>query len=412
MLLNMKIIKSILFYLIAGLFISCANDDDQTSIPKTNLLATIDFTELNANAIPSMIFANDEQGKLIAQINTNSSQEIFELNVEDGYAGSKFTLNYYYDYSSSDEKYITTYYEVPVGIPITYKSNVFNMSNEIKFNFDLTTTSNYQVNIFGLRQQMIDQTDDNLGNLSRTYVYDPNASARKIFIKLHYIDDTGSRRFFYKWVENYKATTEYNFTRSDFNEVSLISPTINDEADDYSSIDLFGKVGTFNCNLYDSLTGNFYNVTEGFDSYSIKYNGGYSDNVAQEESFSTISIPNNITITRPSWDFNYGAVDNSIQTTSQGDFSYVILRTAHENPADNRNWSLFMPSTAQNHKIPELPTTIATYYEHHFDDTSSFDQHYASMILNSTSINYSDLIFNIVNDGFNLEERKKLIKYF
>ena len=410
MLLNMKTIKSILFYLIAGLFISCANDDDQTDLVST--LATFDYTDSSSNAIPDIIFANDLNGQLIAQINTNNLPGIYELKPEQGYASSTFNLSFYSEHSSGTEKNLGSYYDVPVNISIKPTQYNYTYSNQIKLNFNLSGTTNYLVNIYGLRSQFVDQTDDGLGMVSHTYNYDPQNSANKLFIKLRYTDGTGTQRYFYRWTEGYQSTDEITYELSDFAEVTLANPTLNDEANDYSGFDLYASLNGINCNLKAFGSSDYYNITEGFDNYVVRYYGGYTDDFAHEKMIASSTYPENITVTRPNWNINY-SVDNDILTTeTTGQYSLLFLRTSYENTSEDLNWNIAFPPQSKSYAIPELPIALETDFGQHFSNGSPFDQHYAPMTLYNNYSNYNNLVTDLINESIDYEGDEKFVKYF
>ena len=406
----MKTIKLIIFYLIIGLYISCSNDDDHTDLVSN--LATFDYTDSSPNAIPDIIFANDLEGKLIAQINTNGIPDIYELKPEEGLSLSSLTLSFYSESSSGSEKNLLSYYDVPVNTLIKPSEYNINYSNQLKLNFNLSGTTNYVVSIYGLRRQFVDQTDNGLGMVSHTYNYDPQNSANKLFIRLRYTDASGTQRYFYKWIEGYQSTSEITYELSDFVEATLTSPVLNDEANDYSGFDLYGSLNGINCNLKAFGASDYYNIAEGFDNYVVRYYGGYTDDFAHEKMIASSSYPENIMVTRPNWNINYSVNNDILTTETTGEYSLLFLRTSYENTSEDLNWNIAFPPQSKSYTIPELPVALESDFGQHFSNGLPFDQHYAPMTLYENYSDYNNLVTDLINESIDYEEGERLIKYF
>ncbi|RZS99226.1 hypothetical protein [Aquimarina brevivitae] len=406
----MKTIKFILVVLLIQLIISCSNDDQ--GVRGTNVLTTFDFTAVDPNQIPDVIFANDQNGNLIAELSLGGVPDVYQLTSDELYLAGNFTLSLFNESSSGTEKSLSTFYQVPVGQTLQIPESNYQYDGELKLNFDLSGTTNHQVNVYGLRRQFIDQSDDGAGQFSYTFAYNEEASANRLFIKLRYTEIGGMTRYAHLWVNDYTSSNEYFYTIPDFAETLLNRPTLNDEADDYSGFDLYGVLNGFNCNLYDPVTRDFYTVTEGFDNYLIRYYGGYTDDYTHQKRIVTNTFPENITTIRPNWDMNYSFVNNALAIEVNGQFSLLTLRTSYENTPNDINWDLYAPPVSGTYNLPELPSSLSADYQNHFNSGNPFDQDYAPMSHFTAYPNYNNLIINYLSNRTEHDGDERLIKYF
>ena len=320
----------VLFYLFTHLFSSCSGDDDTNTIiniyPNQEIvLATFDYTNLNVNSLPNMLIANNADGELLASIETNKTPGVYTLTAK-GYSASNFMLTTLLE--TDRYKSLSTIKNVPVGSKGTAPDRSLTANGTLKVILNLT--SDIQVNSFfvdGLRgiSESTNDIDPSTGTITRTYAYNKEASASKLFLRIQYKTSTTPEIFAYKWLENYKETDDITIALEDFTIASSIPIVVNDEADSY----FISALGVYENDYKVNLRGNSserLQITTGIEEYLITYEGEYS-NSNHRKTLRSSTFPDNISITRPDWDFNYNSTSENLQLQTSGNFLFTNIYT-------------------------------------------------------------------------------------
>ncbi|TPN85379.1 hypothetical protein [Aquimarina algicola] len=390
----------LLFYASIGLLLSCSNDDDATNPivdpDQEIVLATFDYSNLNVNSLPNMIFANNAEGELLASIETNKIPGVYTLTAK-GYASNSFMLTTLLE--TDRYKSLSTIKNVSVGSEGTATDRSFTSNGTLKVTLSLT--SDIQMNSFfinGLRgiSESTNDIDPSTGTITRTFAYNKEASASKLFLKIEYRTSTTPTTFAYKWLENYKETDDVIVTLDDFTMASSTPITVDDEAD-FSSVRV---LGVYENNYKVNLRGSFserLQITTGFDEYIVSYDGEYPNSNHSKTSRSS-TVPDNISITRPDWDFNYTSTSENLQLQPSGDylFSNIYTEIKIEDGKD-LEWFITIPNNEdKTFIVPQLPESLSGF-ENYFEDTSKFDSHSVDLIDLANGSDYEDYIKNLID---------------
>ncbi|WP_109438031.1 hypothetical protein [Aquimarina sp. AU119] len=404
------IVYTLLFCLSISTFLSCSSDDNNPGIDLNQeiVLATFDYSNLSVNSLPNMIIANDANGELLTSIETNKIPGVYELTAK-GYSASSFMLTTLLE--TDRYKSLSTIKNVPVGSKGTAPNRSLTSNGTLKVTLSLT--SDIQVNSFfidGLRgiSDSTNDIDPSSGTITRTFAYNKEASASKLFFKIEYRTSTTPATFTYKWLENYKETDDVTLTLEDFTIASSMPIVVDDEAD-FSSVRV---LGIYENNYTVNLRGNFserLQITTGIDEYIVNYDGEYP-NSNHSKTLRSSTFPDDISITRPDWDFNYDSSSENLQLQTSGNylFSNIYTEMIREGEKD-LEWFIAIPNNEdKTFVVPQLPESLSGF-ENYFEDTSKFDSHSADIIDLANDNGYEDYIKSSIDRTYDIFDQSNEI---
>lgn len=400
---------------VLALTLGCKKDDDDPTLVDPDreiILGTFDYSDQESNRIPDIIFANSNEGTLLATVETNKVSGIYELKTK-GFGNENFKLSYYN--ASEGEKVLTTISGVPTGINIEEENRMQSYESNITINYAFPGVTDYIAYTNGLVFNGPSNTDDGAGNIRQAFEYNAAESSDKLFLYIRYTNALGERKHAYRWEENYKATAELNLSIADFTEATLIYPVINSDVEEGGLSAISGLLNGRACDLNAYNPNKYLYITTGFDAYRYIYNGGYDDYAfSYKKTVTTNNYPENITINRPNWDFSYIVNNNKLLINTTGNHLFSRIITKINSPVAEVSWSLWIPNNGTNTvSLPELPETLKIVYDSHFNDVTLFDQHYTSMESFKDYSNYATWLRNYYNNDITLDYfgDERLTKY-
>ncbi|PKV50005.1 hypothetical protein ATE84_2051 [Aquimarina sp. MAR_2010_214] len=406
----MKTSKSILNLFLLSLsitiFLSCSSDDDGPGIDPNQeiILATFDYSNLSVNSLPNMIIANNAEGEILATVETNKVPGIYTLTAK-GYTSGNFMLTTLLETDSY--KNLITIKDVPVGSSAITPNYSSTRNGSIKFTLNLTGATRIRLSVYGLKNRTsTDGVDPLTSAPTKTYEYNKEGSANKIFLKISYKpNDVDPVVYGYTWIDNYKETENRTLSFADFNIVPTSAITVNDASDD-NHADLSAIYDT---NRYVNLESNFpqhMEITDGFEYYLTTYGGSYPGGIYHRKAIKTDVLPEIVSVTKPDWNFSYTSTSNSLQVQPSGSYLCTHIDTQIINPVDkDLSWHITFPNNGVNKiTLPQLPESLSDY-TNYFEDTSRFEDNSADLINLSNNLNYADYIQDAIDRTYDLLER-------
>ncbi|WP_132066272.1 hypothetical protein [Aquimarina spinulae] len=406
----MKTSKSILYTFLLSLsiaiFLSCSNDDNGPGIDPNQeiILATFDYSNLSVNSLPNMIIANNAEGEILATVETNKIPGVYTL-IAKGYASNSFMLTTLLETDSY--KGLITIKDVPVGSSAIAPNYHPTRNGSIKFTLNLTGATQIRLSVYGLKNRTITDGVDPLTSApTKTYAYNKESSADKIFLKIKYKpNDVDPVVYGYTWIDNYKETENRTLSFADFTIVPTRSITLNDTSDrNYADLSAI-----YDTNRYVNLESNFpqhMEITDGFEYYLTSYGASYPDGVRHSKAIKTNILPEIVSVTKPNWDFSYTSTSNSLQVQPSGIYLCTNIETQIINPAaKNLFWDITIPNNGTNKvTLPQLPESLSDY-TNYFEDTSRFEENYVNLINLPNNFNYADYIQDAIDRTYELVEQ-------
>lgn len=392
--------------------VGCSKDDSNKplEIPNETVLATFDYSGYDENSIPNRIFANDNDGVLLATVDINGIKGTYELKTNLPVDGNSFTLSMYNE--NVGEKSLTSISGVPLGFHLENKRPPLQYESNIVVHYDLAGVTDYQVFTYGLKDKIVSLDDDDAGNVVHSFDYNSENSSNKLYLYLRFTDAMGVPKHAYHWVEDYKSVSEVNISFADFTEATLIDPVLDDSAELSGIQSLNGLLNGNRCNLYAFNPQEYLHLTSGFDGYSYRYHGSHDGGKFSHEVLRTTDFyPENISVTLPDWDFSYSVDANEMSISTTGNHLLARMITSFETESDEISWVLWFPNKGTTtFSIPELPQSLQAIYENYFNGTT-YDQHYIIMDRFSNETDYGNYLVNLYGNLMDYQGDDRLVKY-